>query len=73
MLSRRRAKTNHDLADSSGFTISKGIKSKLLKDPTTQDARHLKLHQVNPRKSVPLKIRSYITQRKCNCKLTEML
>lgn len=38
MLSRRKAKTNHGLADSSGFTLSKGIKAKLLKDPTRQDA-----------------------------------
>lgn len=73
MLSRRRAKTNQDMADSSGFTIPKGIKAKLFKDPAMQDAQHLKLHQVSLRKLVPLKIRSYAIQRKCNCKLTEML
>lgn len=44
MLSRRRAKTNHDLADSSSFTIAKGIKAKLLKDPTMEDGWHVRLY-----------------------------
>lgn len=39
MLSRRRAKTNHDLAASFGFTTSKGIKAKPPKD--LWGARHL--------------------------------
>lgn len=65
---RSRTKTNNDLADSSGLTIPKGIKAKLFEDPAMQDAQHLWSI-----KSVSLKIRSYATQRKDNCKLTEML